>query len=407
VVKEGRVLVEERKALGRQELGLLPSTAVLSIAVFLAIGLALAGCSNGEEAKKDGGATTPSSEEVESALDQAVAAGIPGIAVEIRGPEGSEFLASGVASLEDERPLTPEDRFRIGSVTKAFTAAVVMNLIEEGTLSLDDTVERWTPGLLSQDDSVTVRDLLGHTSGLPDYTKDEGFLQAFVAGEPLPPQRMVSFVSSEPLAFVPGTSYEYSDTDNIVLGAIVEAATGRSYEQELRSRVLEPLELRATVLADDPAMPEPHAQGYQYAPESEGAGEPDDVTTALDPSAAWASGALVSTPSDVSRFFAGLLGGELVGEDELELMKETVAGEGSPPGPGTKRAGLGIFSYELSCGEVWGHTGEFPGYRAFGAATPDGRGALAMLINATEISEEANEALDRAQQLAACRAPLG
>ena len=151
-------------------------------------------------------------------------------------------------------------------------------------------------------------------------------------------------------------------------------------------------------------MPEPHAQGYQYEPESEGAGEPVDVTIAVDPAAAWASGALVSTPGDLSRFFGGLLGGELVSEDTIEQMKETVAGEGSPSGPGTKSAGLGIFSYELPCGEVWGHTGQFPGYQAFGAATPDGRGGLAMMANATGISEQANEALVDAQELAVCRA---
>ena len=112
---------------------------------------------------------------------------------------------------------------------------------------------------------------------------------------------------------------------------------------------------------------------------------------------------LVSTPGGVSRFFGGLLGGKLVGEGELEQMKETVAGKGSPLGPGTNRAGLGIFGYELPCGVVWGHTGQFPGYRAFGAATPDGRGALAMTVNATEISEQANKAVVHAQQLAACR----
>jgi len=154
----------------------------------------------------------PSQEEVQSALEQAVAAGIPGIALEIQGPEGSEFLGVGSASLEVERPLTPEDRFRIASVTKAFTAAVVMELVEEGALSLDDTVEEWTPGLLAEGDSITVRHLLGHTSGLPDYTKDEEFLEAFVAGEDLSPQQLVSFVSSEPLAFEPRTEYEYSDT---------------------------------------------------------------------------------------------------------------------------------------------------------------------------------------------------
>jgi D-alanyl-D-alanine carboxypeptidase len=325
---------------------------LLPIAVFLAIGLlSLIRCSGSEEAKVEE-SQAPSQEEVQSALEQAVAAGIPGIALEIQGPEGSEFLGVGSASLEVERPLTPEDRFRIANVTKAFTAAVVMELVEEGALSLDDTVEEWTPGLLAEGDSITVRHLLGHTSGLPDYTKDEEFLEAFEAGEDLSPQQLVSFVSSEPLAFEPGTEYEYSDTDNIVLGMIVEAATGSSYEQELRSRVLEPLELQATILPGDAEMPNPHAEGYYYTPESEDTGEPDNVTTAVDPAAAWASGALVSTPGDLSRFFGALLGRELVGEDTIEQMKETVAGEGSPSGPGTKRAGLGIFSYELPCGEV-------------------------------------------------------
>jgi D-alanyl-D-alanine carboxypeptidase len=384
--------------LSRQTLRLLP------IAVFLAIGLlSLIGCSGVEETKEEE-SQAPSLEEVQSALEQAVAAGIPGIALEIQGPEGSEFLAAGRASLEDERPLTPEDRFRIASVTKAFTVAVVMELVEEGTLSLDDTVEAWAPGLLAEGDSITVRHLLGHTSGLPDYTKDEEFLEAFEAGEDLPPQQLVSFVSSEPLAFEPGTKYEYSDTDSIVLGMIVEVATGRSYEQELSSRALEPLGLQATILPEDAEVPDPHAEGYYYTPESEDAGEPDNVTTAVDPAAAWASGALVSTPGDVSRFFGALLGGELVREDTIEQMKETVAGEGSPSGPGTKSAGLGIFSYELPCGEVWGHTGQFPGYQAFGAATPDGRGGLAMMANATGISEQANEALVDAQELAVCRA---
>ena len=376
--------------------------------VLVVTGLAavlVSSCGGGEEGKnEDEESQAPSQEEVQSALEQAVAAGIPGIALEIQGRKGSEFLTAGTASLANERLLTPEDSFRIASITKAFTAAVVMELVEEGALSLDDTVDQWVPGLLAEGDSITVRHLLGHTSGLADYTKDDEFIEAFVAGEELPPERIVSFVSSEPLAFEPGSTYEYSDTDNNVLGMIVEAVAGRSYEQELSSRVLDPMELQATVLPNSPEMPDPHADGYEYDPESEGAEEPENVTTALDPSAAGASGALISTPSDLSRFFGGLLGGELIGEGTLEQMKETLAGEGSPSGPGTKRAGLGIFSYELPCGEVWGHTGQFPGYQAFGAATPDGSGALAMMANATQISEEANEALVYAQELAVCRA---
>ena len=251
---------------------------------------------------------TPTQKEVQTALEEAVAVGVPGISLAIRSPEGGEFLAAGDASLEQPRPLGPEDRFRIASVTKAFTAAVVMQQIEEGRLSLDDTVQRWVPGLLAKGDSITVRNLLGHTSGLPEYTKDEKFLEAFTSGEDLSPREIVSFVSSEPLAFEPGTRYEYSDTDNIVLGLIIEAASGRSYEQELHSRILEPLGLQATTLPNSAQMPDPHAQGYQYDPEGGGAGKPENVTTALDPSAAWASGALLSTPGDVSSFFVGPAG---------------------------------------------------------------------------------------------------
>ncbi len=186
---------------------------------------------------------TLTQKDLQTALEEAVAAGVPGIALAIRSPEGGEFLAAGDASLEQPRPLGPEDRFRIASVTKAFTAAVVMQQIEEGRLSLDDTVERWVPGLLAKGDAITVRNLLGHTSGLPEYTKGEKFIEAFTSGEDLSPREIVSFVSSKPLAFEPGTRYEYSDTDNIVLGLIIEAASGRSYEQELHSRILEPVEL--------------------------------------------------------------------------------------------------------------------------------------------------------------------
>lgn len=372
----------------------LPSLTTMSLAVLLVGGVS-PGASSPQE-------KIPTQEEVQAALERAVEAGVPGIALEIRGPEGSEFLTAGSASLERERPLRPEDRFRIASVTKAFTGAVVMGLVQEGRLSLDDTVEQLVPGLLDEGDSITVRQLLGHTSGLPEYTKNEQFLEAFVSGESLSPREIVAFVSSEPLAFEPGTSYEYSDTDNIVLGLIIESVSNRSYEQELRSRIFEPLDLRATILAGTPEMPDPHARGYQYDPE--GDGKPEDVTMALDPSAAWASGAIVSTPGDVSRFFGALMGEELVGGERIEQIKETVAGESSPLGPGTNRAGLGIFGYELACGEVWGHTGQFPGYRAFGAATPDGRGAPAMMVNATDISEKADEVVVRAQQLAACRA---
>ncbi len=366
--------------------------AALVLAALLATG-----CGEGDDA------AVPSSQEVQAALDEAVDAGAPGIAVAIRGADGEELLTSGVASIESEQPIRPDTLFRIASVTKSFTATIVMQLVAEGKLSLDDTVEDLAPGLLAAGGQITVRELLGHTSGLPDYVKSDAFVERAGAGESVTPEQALSFVADEKPEFEPGSEYAYSDSDNIALGLIIEEVTGNSFEQELRSRMLEPLELDETTLATSLEFPNPHAQGYQYS--EDGSGEPENVTDIpLDPNGAWASGALISTPGDVSRFFGALLGGDLVPDEQLEDMMATVPGAGDPPGPGTNNAGLGIFGWEISCGEIWGHTGSWPGFRTLGAASDDGDSAVAMVVNATETSDQAEEAILRAQELAACRA---
>jgi D-alanyl-D-alanine carboxypeptidase len=348
-------------------------------------------------------ATVPSGQEVQAALDEAVDAGAPGIAVAIRGADGEEFLTSGVAAIESKQPIRPDTRFRIASVTKSFTATIVMQLVAERKLSLDDTVKDLAPGLLAAGGQITVRQLLGHTSGLPDYVKSDAFVKRAGAGKSLTPQQALGFVADEEPEFEPGSKYAYSDSDNIALGLIIEKVTGNSYEQELRTRILEPLGLDQTNLATSLRFPKPHAQGYQYS--EGGSGEPENVTDIpLDPNGAWASGALISTPREVSRFFGALLDGDLVPEEQLKEMMVTVPGAGSPPGPGTNNAGLGIFGWEISCGKIWGHTGSWPGFRTLAAASGDGNSAVAMVVNATNTSGETNKAILRAQELAACRA---
>jgi D-alanyl-D-alanine carboxypeptidase len=375
-------------------LGLLGKALLSSLAVSAVLG---AGCGGDDSAG-------PSAADVQAALDEAVEAGAPGIALEIRTADGSEFLASGQASLDPPRPIQPEDLYRIASVTKSFTAAITMQLVSEGELSLDEIVDDVYPGLISAGDRVTVAELLGHTSGLADYVKDEQFAEVVGRGERLTPEQVLGFVADEPPEFAPGSRYAYSDTDNIVLGFLIERVTGNSFEQELRSRILEPLDLGDTTLATDFEFPEPHARGYQFDPEG-GSAEPEDVTDVpIDPNGAWASGALISTPADVATFFEALLAGDLVPEAELEAMMETRPGAGSPPGPGTNNAGLGLFRWEVSCGDIWGHTGSFPGYRTLGAAAEDGSSAIGMTVNATELPDQAEEAVLDAQELAACRA---
>ena len=375
----------------RRRAALLAST-LLTLAALIA-----AGCGD------NGEVPAPSSREVQTALDEAVDAGAPGIAVSIRRADGEEYLTSGFASIESKQPMRPDTLFRIASVTKSFTATLVMQLVAEGKLSLDDTVEKLAPGLLDAGGRITVRQLLGHTSGLPDYVKNDAFLERAGAGKPVSPQQALRFVAEDELEFEPGSRYAYSDSDNIVLGLIIERATGNTYEQELRVRILERLGLGRTTLATSLRFPQPHAEAYQYVDGE--AGGPENVTDIpLDPNGAWASGALISTPADVSRFFGALLAGELVPATQLREMMETVPGPGSPPGPGINNAGLGIFRWEIPCGEIWGHTGSWPGFRTLGAASAGGDSSVAMVVNATETSDRANEAILRAQEVAACRA---
>jgi D-alanyl-D-alanine carboxypeptidase len=331
-----------------------------------------------------------------------VEAGAPGIMLEIRGPDGTELLTSGRASIETGRPMQGDDLFRIASVTKTFTGALVMMLVADGALSLDDTVDDLVPGLLKHGGRLTVRQLLAHTSGLPDYTKTDGFAERASSGASLTPQQVLGFVADRKLLFQPDSEYRYSDTDNIVLGLIIEAVTGNSFEDELRSRIFDPLGLERTTLATSFRYPRPHLEGYQFDADS---GELDNVTDVqIDPNGAWASGAIISTVGDVSSFFGALFRGELVPGGLLAQMMVTVPGGGSPLGPGTNNAGLGVFGWTTSCGEVWGHTGSWPGYRILGAASPDGSSSLAMVVNAANPPDELDAAILHAQELAACRA---
>ncbi len=297
-----------------------------------------------------------------------------------------------------------ESTFRIASVTKAFEGAVVLALVDQEQLSLDATVDELIGPVVGGAAKITVADLLRHTSGIPDYTKQEAFIEDFVGGDPIKPAETVDYVADLPPAFEPGSDYEYSDTDNILLALIVEEVTGLSFQAALEDLVLDPADLTGTELAAAPRRPLPGVAGFQFDPE-ESAGEPVDVTTALDPLAAGASGALVSTPGDVSSFFAGLRSGAFFEPSLLETTDETVLGDSSPPGPpgeGTNESGLAIFRYQLSCGKFWGHTGSFPGYRAIGGANTDGSGSFAVLVNASDLPPEAEESLLEVQEIAAC-----
>ncbi|MGI8506573.1 MAG: serine hydrolase domain-containing protein [Solirubrobacteraceae bacterium] len=273
------------------------------------------------------------------------------------------------------------DHMRIASIAKAFNGAVALHLVSQGRLCLDDTIGQELPGKMPAAwSAVTVREMLNHTSGLPDYTQSDGFHEQ-VANDPrgyVSPMRIIDWVRGAGLNFTPDSRYEYSNTDNIVVGLIAQRVSGQSYGQLLSRIVFRPAGLTETTFPTlRIPLPAPFLHGYMVWPGS----PPQDVTTFLSPSGAWASGAIVSTPADLGTFIRADLAARFFGQAQRGQQMQFVRGSSSPPGPGTNSAGLAIFRYQTRCGTVYGHTGNFPGYVQWAAATADGRRSVTMSLN--------------------------
>jgi D-alanyl-D-alanine carboxypeptidase len=248
---------------------------------------------------------------------------------------------------------------------------------------------------------VTVRQLLNHTSGLPDYSESEGFRKQFEddPGGYVSPRKLLSWVRTDPLLFRSGTRYRYSNTDNIVVGRMAEKVSRSSYARLLEEIVFEPLGLRRTSLPTTPALPRPFIHGYVV----DDMGMREDVSTLLNPSGAWASGGIVSTPSDLNTFIGGYLGGRLFPVSlQREQLRFVKGGRSSPPGPGRNSAGVAVFRYRTKCGTVYGHTGNFPGYVQFAAASRDGSRAVTTSLNIPAPTGKLLARLRAVQQTAVC-----
>jgi D-alanyl-D-alanine carboxypeptidase len=341
---------------------------------------------------------------VQRGLDRLVTArgGPPGAIATLYRNGDLTVLRAGRADIRRQRPPRASDHMRIASVAKAFNGAVALHLVRDGRLGLDDTIEQRLPGMPTAWDGVTVRQMLGHTSGLPDYTKSEGFAEqarnaprAYVS-----PGKIIDWVRADGVAFVPGSRYAYSNTDNIVIGLIAKAVTGTPYRALLDRLVFGPARLRQTSFPTRRiALPKPFLHGYVVAPGQEA----EDVTTFLSPSGAWASGAVVSTPAELNAFIRAYLGRRFFGAaQQREQMRFRPGGRSSPPGPGRNAAGLALFRYRTRCGTVYGHTGNFPGYVQFAAATANGRRAVTTTFNIPAPTGRLLTRLRRVQTTAVC-----
>jgi D-alanyl-D-alanine carboxypeptidase len=328
--------------------------------------------------------------------------GPPGAIVTLYRDGRLTVLRAGRADIRRRRPPAASDHMRIASVAKAFSGAIALQLVRDGRLGLEDTIGQRLPGMPAAWSDVTVRQLLGHTSGLPDYTQSDGFAKhvmraprAFVS-----PTGIIDWVRDEGLVFPPGSNYAYSNTDNVVVGLIAQAVTGAPYRALLERIVFGPAGLRETSFPTRRlALPPPFIHGYVVAP-----GEADqDVTRLLSPSGAWASGGVVSTPADLNAFIRSYLGLRFFdAAQQREQMRFVPGGESSPPGPGRNAAGLALFRYRTRCGTVYGHTGNFPGYVQFAAATADGRRAVTTTLNIPAPKGRLLTRLRRVQTTAVC-----
>jgi D-alanyl-D-alanine carboxypeptidase len=337
---------------------------------------------------------------LQAALDQLVAAGAPGALVLVREGDRTIRLTSGYGNLEPEARLRATDRFRVGSVTKTFVATVVLQLVGEGKLALDDTIERWLPGLVPNGRAITVRQLLNHTAGLFDYLGDgdKTVERRVLSGDwdyHWKPRELVAISTAHKANFAPGTGWSYCNTCYILLGLIVEEATDNPITAELRTRVFEPAGLRATSFHADPRISGRHARGYELL------GEPPLVDfSALSPSLAWTAGAIVSTADDLVRFYRALLSGRLLRPDLLKTMQTTVPVAARPGW----RWGLGISKRPSPCGAQWGHDGGYPGYRTWALNSTDGKRQIVVFTNLGEdsSSEPVEHALERVLATAYC-----
>jgi D-alanyl-D-alanine carboxypeptidase len=322
-------------------------------------------------------ADTPAQSAFRAAIQQIVTDGVPGAIGLARQGSQVTVTASGLADVATQTPMAADDRVRVGSLTKTFVATVVLQLAAEHRLSLGDTVARWLPGLVPGGADITLQELLQHTSGIYSYSDDPGFLQALEADPTRVWQsaELVRIAVAHPPLFPPGTSFSYSNTDYVLLGLIIQAATGHPVGQQLQARIFTPLGLRDTYFPyANPHLRTPYAHGYLLG--QPGATGPAD-STVFSPSWAGAAGGIVSTAADLARFSTALLSGRLLPAAQLQQMMTTIPNAG---GQGVGY-GLGVESVPLPCGTAWGHQGSFFGYFSNAFTTTGGTSQAVVLVN--------------------------
>jgi D-alanyl-D-alanine carboxypeptidase len=323
------------------------------------------------------GLPAPDDAGLQAVLHTALSQGAPGAMVRVDDNGTIHRLSEGVADRATGRAITTTDRFRVGSVTKSFSAVVLLQLVDEGKLDLDASVNTYLPGLLP-DNRITVRQVMSHRSGLYDYTNDM-FAQTVpgfesVRNKVFSYQDLVTLSLKHAVTNAPGAAYSYSNTNFVVAGMLIEKLTGHSVATEYQNRIFTPLNLTDTFYVHpDTAIPGTHANGYLTPDEAGGA-----LVDSTEQTVSWAqsAGAVISSTQDLDTFFSALMSGQLMSAAQLAQMQQWTTVNS------TQGYGLGLRRRDLSCGiSVYGHTGTVQGYYTYAFASKDGKRSVIALAN--------------------------
>lgn len=346
---------------------------------------------------------TPMATTVEAAiLAKMGALSIPGANVLLDRPDTRTWTAGfGVSNLEQNTPMRPDMHMRIGSVTKTMTATVVLQLIDEGSFTLDETLSTLLPnvaGSIPNAERITIRHLLSMRSGIFNVVEDESFFPQVLADptRPWTPQEMIALVAKHDPEFEPGEDFSYSNTNFVLLGLIIEDRTGQPIAEALDRRLFGPLGMARTSLPDDETLPEPFAHGYITDPRQD-TGELADFTV-FNATAAWAAGGVVSTVGDLQLWLKALVDGSLL-SDELQRERLTFIPVKRDPSEPSYGYGLGIANLD---GQI-GHDGSVLGYNSLAVYRPETEESTIVLANLDPTREGEEAAIEIARVIAETR----
>lgn len=299
---------------------------------------------------------------------------IPGADVGVSIPGRGEYLlARGKADVSSGRAMNLRDAFKIGSVTKTFTANTILQLVDEGKLSLDDKIDEFVKGV-PNGDKITIRQLLNHTSGLFNYGDSQTWVDLYVqdVDRKWTTRQLLDIAFNEEVYFAPGESMHYSNTNYLLLGLVIEKVTGQKAEEAIKRRTIDRLGLKKTYFATSNILAKPYAHGYaSKGPDTK---EVEDATKAVDPSCTWTAGAMVSTLGDLMVWGRALGAGTLLKPETHKEQLDMIV----MPGEGDQaKYGLGI----MGLGPFIGHGGQQPGYNTYVMYYPKDKSTVVVFGN--------------------------